>query len=36
MKRFATMVEPIMLVFMGGIIGVIVISMFLPMFNLAG
>jgi type IV pilus assembly protein PilC len=36
MKRFATMVEPNMLVFMGGIIGVIVISMFLPMFNLAG
>ncbi len=36
MKRFGTMIEPVMLVFMGGIIGVIVISMFLPMFNLAG
>ncbi len=34
MKRFATMVEPIMLVFMGGVIGVIVLAMFLPMFNL--
>lgn len=36
MKRFGTMIEPFMLVFMGGMIGAIVISMFLPMFNLAG
>ncbi len=34
MKRFATIVEPFMLVFMGGIIGVIVIAMFLPMFDI--
>ncbi len=34
MKRFATMVEPIMLVFMGAVIGVIVLAMFLPMFNI--
>jgi type II secretory pathway component PulF len=35
MKRFATIVEPFMLVFMGGIIGTIVVAMFLPMFNLS-
>lgn len=35
MKRFATIIEPFMLVFMGGVIGVIVIAMFLPMFNIA-
>ncbi len=34
MKRFATMVEPFMLVFMGAVIGVIVLAMFLPMFNI--
>lgn len=34
MKRFATIVEPFMLVFMGGIIGTIVIAMFLPMFDI--
>jgi type IV pilus assembly protein PilC len=34
MKRFATIVEPFMLVFMGAIIGTIVVAMFLPMFNL--
>ena len=34
MKRFGTMVEPIMLVFMGAVIGVIVLAMFLPMFNI--
>lgn len=34
MKRFATIVEPFMLVFMGGIIGLIVIAMFLPMFDI--
>jgi type IV pilus assembly protein PilC len=36
MKRFGTLVEPVMLVFMGGIIGTIVIAMFLPLFNLTG
>ena len=35
MKRFATIIEPFMLVFMGAVIGVIVIAMFLPMFNIA-
>lgn len=36
MKRIGTLIEPVMLIIMGGIIGVIVISMFLPLFNLAG
>lgn len=35
MKRFATIIEPFMLVFMGGVIGTIVLAMFLPMFNIA-
>ncbi len=35
MKRFATLIEPFMLVFMGAVIGVIVLAMFLPMFNIA-
>lgn len=35
MKRFATVIEPIMLVFMGAVIGTIVTAMFLPMFNLS-
>ncbi len=35
MHRFATIVEPFMLVFMGAIIGTIVVAMFLPMFNIA-
>ncbi len=35
MKRFATLIEPLMLVFMGAVIGVIVLAMFLPMFNIA-
>ena len=34
MKRFGTIVEPFMLVFMGGIIGIIVVAMFLPMFDI--
>ena len=36
MKRFGVLIEPVMLVFMGGIIGVIVLAMFLPLFNLTG
>ncbi|MBF0619150.1 MAG: type II secretion system F family protein [Candidatus Omnitrophica bacterium] len=36
MKRFGMLIEPFMLVFMGSIIGVIVIAMFMPMFSLAG
>lgn len=35
MKRFGTMIEPFMLVFMGFIIGTIVLAMFLPMFNIS-
>lgn len=35
MKRFSTIVEPFMLVFMGAMIGTIVVAMFLPMFNLS-
>jgi len=34
MKRFGTLIEPFMLVFMAGIIGTIVISIFLPLFKL--
>ena len=36
MKRFGTLVEPVMLVFMGGLIGTIVLAMFLPLFSLSG
>ena len=36
MKRIGTLIEPVMLVFMGGLIGVIVLAMFLPLFNLTG
>ena len=35
MKRLGTLIEPVMLVFMGGIIGIIVLAMFLPMFNMS-
>lgn len=35
MTRFATIIEPFMLVFMGVVIGTIVLAMFLPMFNIA-
>jgi len=34
LKRFGIIFEPIMLIFMGGVIGTIVISMFLPIFNI--
>lgn len=34
-KRLSTMIEPLMLVFMGGMIGTIVLAMFMPMFNLS-
>lgn len=33
---FLTMIEPVMIVFLGGIIGGIVISMYLPIFSLIG
>ncbi len=35
MKRMSTLIEPFLLVFMGAIIGTIVIAMFLPIFNLS-
>jgi type II secretory pathway component PulF len=35
MKRFSTIIEPFMLIFMGGVIGTIVLAMFMPMFNLS-
>ncbi len=34
MKRVGTVIEPFMLVFMGGVIGIIVTAMFMPMFNI--
>jgi type IV pilus assembly protein PilC len=36
MKRFGTMIEPFMLLMMGGVIGTIVLAMFLPMFSMGG
>lgn len=33
-KRLSSIVEPIMLIFIGGIVAVIALSLFLPMFNL--
>jgi type IV pilus assembly protein PilC len=35
LTRFTTMFEPIMLIFMGVIIGLMVIGMFLPIFKIA-
>ena len=35
LARLTSMLEPIMLVFMGGVIGVIVVSMFLPIIELS-
>ncbi len=35
MKRLGTLVEPIMLVFMGGVVGTIVVAMFLPLLSLS-
>jgi type IV pilus assembly protein PilC len=34
MKRFGTLIEPFMLIFMAAMIGIIVISIFLPLFKL--
>jgi type IV pilus assembly protein PilC len=34
-NRFTVIIEPVMLVFMGGIIGLMVVSMFLPIFSIA-
>jgi len=35
LTRFSSMFEPIMLIFMGGVIGIMVIGMFLPIFQIA-
>jgi len=35
LQRLATAVEPVMLVIMGAIIGVIVVSMFMPILDLS-
>ena len=35
MKRLGTLIEPFMLIFMGIVIGIIVLAMFLPMFNIS-
>jgi len=35
MKRFSTAIEPFMLIFMGVMIGTIVIAMFMPLFNIS-
>jgi len=35
LTRFASMFEPFMLIFIGGIIGILVIGMFLPIFQIA-
>ena len=35
MKTFGTLIEPVMLVVMGGIIGVMVVAMFMPILSLS-
>ncbi len=35
MSRLGTIIEPVMIVFMGGVIGVILVAMFLPLFNIS-
>jgi type IV pilus assembly protein PilC len=32
-KALTSILEPVMIIFVGGIVGVIVISMYLPLFN---
>lgn len=34
-ERFTSMFEPLMIVFMGGIIGIMIVAMFLPIFQMA-
>ncbi|MBI4846714.1 MAG: type II secretion system F family protein [Candidatus Omnitrophica bacterium] len=33
-KRLSSIIEPVLLVFIGGVVGIIALSLFLPMFNL--
>ncbi len=35
-EGLTSMIEPLVIVFMGGVIGTIVVAMFLPMFNMSG
>ena len=35
LERITTLIEPLVLVFMGGVVGVMVVSMFMPIFQLA-
>jgi len=35
LTRFTSMFEPVMLIFMGGVIGIMVVGMFLPIFEIA-
>jgi len=34
-ERLSTLIEPLMLILMGGVVGLIVIAMFLPIFSIA-
>ncbi len=35
MKRFSTIIEPVIILFMGVIVGIVVIAMFMPLINIA-
>jgi type IV pilus assembly protein PilC len=35
MKRFSTVIEPLIILFMGVIVGVVITAMFLPLINIA-
>jgi type IV pilus assembly protein PilC len=35
-KAMTSIMEPLMLVFLGGVIAVLVVAMYLPIFNMAG
>ena len=35
-EAMTAMIEPLLMVFLGGIIAVLVVAMYLPIFNLAG
>jgi type IV pilus assembly protein PilC len=35
-EGLTSMIEPLVIVFMGAVIGTIVVAMFLPMFNMSG
>ena len=35
MKRFTTLIEPVLLVFLGGFVFMVALSVFLPLFDMA-